>query len=48
MLFLRIWLFALFNCIFESILFARGDPLWFSMLVAMFGLRYLSTWRLIA
>ena len=41
-LFLRIWLFAIANCSFESILFARGDPMWFVLLVAMFGLRYLS------
>ena len=41
-LFLRIWAFALANCSFESILFARGDAMWFTMLVAMFGLRYLA------
>ena len=41
-LFLRIWAFAIANCSFESILFARGDPMWFTMLVAMFGLFYLS------
>jgi O-antigen ligase len=46
-LFLRIWIFAVYNCSFESILFARGDPTWFAMLLAMFGLRYLSVWRVV-
>jgi O-antigen ligase len=42
-LFLRIWMFGIYTCCFESLLFDRGDPTWFTMLVAMFGLRYLST-----
>lgn len=45
-LFLRMWMFALYTCSFESVLFDRGDPHWFTMLVAMFGLRYLSISRL--
>jgi len=45
-LFLRMWLFAVYTCSFESVLFDRGDPHWFTMLVAMFGLRYLSVARL--
>jgi O-antigen ligase len=45
LLFLRIWLFVVLNCSFESLLFARGEPNWFNMLVAMFGLRYLSVAR---
>jgi O-antigen ligase len=45
-LFMRIWAFALANCAFESIMFARSDPMWFTMLVAMFGLRFLSVSRL--
>lgn len=45
-LFLRIWMFALYTCAFESVLFNRGDPQWFTMLIAMFGLRYLSVSRL--
>ena len=45
-LFMRIWLFAVYTCSFESVLFDRGDPHWFMMLVAMFGLRYLSVARL--
>ena len=43
---MRIWAFALANCAFESILFGRNDPMWFTMLVAMFGLRFLSVCRL--
>ena len=46
-LFLQIWIFLVYNCSFESILFARGDPAWFTMLLAVFGLRYLSVWRLV-
>jgi len=45
-MFLRVWMFALYTCSFESVLFNRGDPHWFTMLVAMFGLRYLSVSRL--
>jgi O-antigen ligase len=45
-LFVQIWLFALLTSNFESVLFNRGDPLWFTMLIAMFGLRYLSLARL--
>lgn len=45
-MFLRMWLFAVYTCSFESVLFDRGDPHWFTMLVAMFGLRYLSVARL--
>jgi O-antigen ligase len=44
-LFLRIWLFGLYCCPFESPIFAGNSPIWFSMLSAMFGLRYLSTGR---
>lgn len=45
-LFTRIWLFGVYASSFESVLFDRGDPHWFAMLVAMFGLRYLSVSRL--
>ena len=45
-LFLRIWMFALYTGSFESILFERGSAPWFTMLLAMFGLRYLSVARL--
>jgi O-antigen ligase len=45
-LFVRIWLFGVYTSSFESVLFDRGDSHWFTMLVAMFGLRYLSVLRL--
>jgi hypothetical protein len=45
-LFIRIWLFGVYTSSFESVLFDRGDSHWFTMLVAMFGLRYLSVLRL--
>jgi O-antigen ligase len=45
-LFVRIWLFGVYTSSFESVLFDRGDAHWFTMLVAMFGLRYLSVLRL--
>ena len=46
MLFTRIWLFGVYASSFESVLFDRGDPHWFTMLLAMFGLRYLAALRL--
>ena len=45
-LFLRIWAFTIANCSFESILFARGDPMWFTLVMALVGMRYLSVYRL--
>ena len=45
-LFLRIWAFTIANCSFESILFARGDPMWFTLVLALVGMRYLSVYRL--
>ena len=45
-LFLRIWAFTIANCSFESILFARGDPMWFTLIMALVGMRYLSVFRL--
>jgi O-antigen ligase len=44
-LFTRIWLFGLYTSSFESVLFDRGNPTWFTMLVALFGLRYLAVSR---
>ena len=45
-LFLRIWAFTIANCSFESILFARGDPMWFTLVMALVGMRYLAVFRL--
>ncbi|EPE94933.1 O-antigen ligase family protein [Rhizobium grahamii] len=38
-LFLRIWLFSLFLACLESPFFGNSGPIWFTMLVAVFGLR---------
>ncbi len=46
LLFSRIWMFGIYTGSFESVLFERGSAPWFTMLMAMFGLRYLSVTRL--
>ncbi|MDQ0559778.1 O-antigen ligase [Rhizobium mesoamericanum] len=38
-LFLRIWLFSLFLACLESPFFGNSGPIWFTMLLAVFGLR---------
>ncbi|MBW9114073.1 O-antigen ligase family protein [Rhizobium cauense] len=38
-LFLRIWLFSLFLACLESPFFGNSGPIWFTMLVSVFGLR---------
>lgn len=38
-LFLRIWLYTLYNSVLESIFFANGSPLWFMFLVALYVFR---------
>ncbi len=43
---LQVWLFGLYLSSLESFFFDRADPMWFSMLVAMFGLHYLARFRL--
>jgi O-antigen ligase len=43
---LRIWLFGLYLSSFESFFFHRTDALWFTFLVAVFGLHYLARFRL--
>ncbi|EUB97861.1 hypothetical protein PMI07_000421 [Rhizobium sp. CF080] len=47
-LFLRIWLFSIFLACLESIFLARSGPIWFTMMVAMFGLGYQARYRIIA
>ena len=44
----QIWLFGLYISSFESFLFNRSDPIWFTFLFAIFGLRYISSFRLSA
>lgn len=39
-LFVRIWLFSVFSACLESTFFANTGPLWFSMLMAVAGLRF--------
>jgi O-antigen ligase len=45
MLFLRIWLFGLYLSSMESFFLDRADPLWFTFLIAMFGLHYLARFK---
>jgi O-antigen ligase len=45
MLLLRIWLFGLYLSSMESFFLDRADPLWFTFLVAAFGLHYLARFR---
>jgi O-antigen ligase len=46
-LFSQIWLFGLYISSMESFLFNRSDPTWFMFLFAVFGLRYLSAFRVL-
>ena len=46
MLLLRIWLFGLYLSSLESFFLDRADPLWFTFLIAVFGLHYLARFRL--
>lgn len=38
-LYVRIWMFGLFASCFESNFFVNSGPIWFTMLIAVFGLR---------
>ncbi len=42
MAFLQIWLFGIYLSSLESFFFDRADPLWFTFLIAVFGLHYLA------
>jgi O-antigen ligase len=44
-LLLQIWLFALYLSSMESFFLDRVDPMWFTFLVAVFGLHYLARFR---
>ena len=46
MLLLRLWLFGLYLSSLESFFLDRADPLWFTFLMAVFGLHYLARFRL--
>jgi O-antigen ligase len=41
-LLLRIWLFAVYLATFESFFLDRADPIWFMLLLSVFGLHYLA------
>jgi O-antigen ligase len=41
----QFWLFGLYVSTLESFLFNRQDPIWFTFLFAVFGLRYVSSFR---
>jgi O-antigen ligase len=41
----QIWLFGLYVSSLESFLFDRADPIWFTFLFAVFGLRYVASFR---
>ncbi len=38
-LFLRIWLYTLYNSVLESIFFENGSPLWFMLVAALYAFR---------
>ena len=44
-LLMSIWIFTSLNACLESFFFRRADPIWFCMLLAVFGLRLLATAR---
>ena len=41
----QIWLFGVYLSLMESFLFNRHNPIWFTFLFAVFGLRFLSRFR---
>jgi O-antigen ligase len=45
---LRIWLFGVYLASFESFFLDRADPIWFTFLIAVFGLHYLARFRTVA
>ena len=44
-LLLQIWLFAIYLSSMESFFLDRVDPMWFTLLIAVFGLHYLARFR---
>jgi O-antigen ligase len=44
-LFVQIWLMGIYMTSLESFLFDRADPIWFTFLFAVFGLRYVGNLR---
>jgi O-antigen ligase len=46
MLLLQLWLFGLYLSSMESFFLERVDPMWFTFLIAVFGLHYLARFRM--
>jgi O-antigen ligase len=46
MLLLQLWLFGLYLSSMESFVLERVDPMWFTFLIAVFGLHYLARFRM--
>jgi O-antigen ligase len=46
MMLLQIWLFGLYLSSLESFFLDRADPIWFTFLIAVFGLHYLARFRI--
>ncbi|MGA2058430.1 MAG: O-antigen ligase [Bradyrhizobium sp.] len=44
---LQVWLFGLYLSSLESFFLDRADPMWFTFLLAVFGLHYLARFRLV-
>lgn len=44
-LFFRVWLFATLLSSMETFFYQRDEPFWISFLIAIFGLRYLASYR---
>jgi O-antigen ligase len=42
---LRIWLFGIYLAAFESFFLDRADPIWFTFMLAVFGMHYLARFR---
>jgi hypothetical protein len=42
---LQIWLFGLYLSSMESFFLDRAEPMWFTVLVAVFGLHYMARFR---
>jgi hypothetical protein len=45
MAFLQVWLFGLYLSSMETFLLDRADAVWFTFLIAVFGLHYLARFR---
>jgi O-antigen ligase len=44
-LYLRLWLYGVMVACLESFFFRRADPVWFTLILAVLGLRLISLWR---